>query len=326
MPKRSTANVGNRDRRPISDFTDKSAKRPGGKQSFADRRPAKRVKRVKKQFEYHSSSDEEEEAGEISAAATGANEVVIKKNDVAEPVAEPVEAPAAQAPEVPQVKSILKKTAAPPTIQDEEELDAGEQSLDDEDDEDVEGLDLATDEDDEEDDDLDDDDEFDRSDSESTTQRAKKKRNDPEAFATSISKILGSGLSTTKRAEPILSRSKDAADAAREVADSKLEARAKHKLRDEKRLAKEKGRVRDVLGLQDSGVSTQAILEEEKRLRKTAQRGVVKLFNAVRAAQVKAEEAQAQVKGQVGIDKREEKVNEMTKQGFLDMIAAGGKK
>lgn len=317
MPKRSTANVGNRDKRPISDFTDRSAKRPAGKQSFADRRPAKRVKRIKK-FEYHSSSDEEEEQGDNDVAAEEDD-----NNKIDEDVAEPAEAPAVQAP---QVKSILKKTTAPPTIQDGEELEIGEESLEDEeDDEDAEGLDLATDEDDEEEDDLEDD-EFDLSDTESTTQRAKKKRNDPEAFATSISKILSSGLSTTKRAEPILSRSKDAADAAKEVAESKLEARAKHKLREEKRLAKDRGRVRDVLGLQDASVSTEAILEEEKRLRKTAQRGVVKLFNAVRAAQVKAEEAQAQVKGQVGIDKREEKVNEMTKQGFLDMIAAGGKK
>jgi len=67
-------------------------------------------------------------------------------------------------------------------------------------------------------------------------------------------------------------------------------------------------------------------MELEKRLRKTAQRGVVKLFNAVRAAQVKGEEAarEARAKGLVGQGRREEKVNEMSKKGFLDLIAGGG--
>lgn len=72
---------------------------------------------------------------------------------------------------------------------------------------------------------------------------------------------------------------------------------------------------------------------------------MVKLFNAVRAAQIKAEEAQKQVKqkGVVGMTNREEKgnissslplqhkltaflaVTEMSKQGFLSLIQAGGK-
>lgn len=77
--------------------------------------------------------------------------------------------------------------------------------------------------------------------------------------------------------------------------------------------------------------------------------GVVKLFNAVRAAQIKGEEASRQVKqkGVVGMGAREEKgrlpnlpssfihwtkltqlpllVTEMSKQGFLSLIQAGGK-
>jgi len=69
------------------------------------------------------------------------------------------------------------------------------------------------------------------------------------------------------------------------------------------------------------------LTEEEKRLRKIAQRGVVKLFNAVRAAQVKAEQTAKEElkKGTIGMAHREEKVNEMSKQGFLDLIG-GGKK
>lgn len=77
----------------------------------------------------------------------------------------------------------------------------------------------------------------------------------------------------------------------------------------------------------DGGPSAQQILEQERRLRKTAQRGVVKLFNAVRAAQVKGEEAarEARVKGLVGTKRREERVGEMGKQAFLDLVAGGGK-
>ena len=156
----------------------------------------------------------------------------------------------------------------------------------------------------------------------------KRKRNDPDAFATSMSKILGSKLTTAKRADPVLSRSKEASTASKELIDTRLEARAKNKLREEKRAALEKGRVKDVMGLQSADTSTADIMEEEKRLRKTAQRGVIKLFNAVRAAQIKGEEAarEARTAGVVGLTNREERVNEMSKKGFLELIAAGGKK
>ncbi|KAK0122895.1 hypothetical protein ONS96_009920 [Cadophora gregata f. sp. sojae] len=163
----------------------------------------------------------------------------------------------------------------------------------------------------------------------------KRKRNDPEAFATSMSKILGSKLSTSKRSDPVLSRSVDAIQASKEITDLALEKAARHKLRVEKREAMDKGRVKDVLGASTAfdaangvadGPSVQETMELEKRLRKTAQRGVVKLFNAVRAAQVKGEEAawEARTKGLVGHGRREEKVNEMSKKGFLDLIAGGG--
>jgi mitochondrial fusion and transport protein UGO1 len=156
----------------------------------------------------------------------------------------------------------------------------------------------------------------------------KRKRNDPTAFATSMSKILGSKLTTSKRTDPVLSRSKDASAAVKEMSEARLEAKAKQKLKDQKLAKLDTGRVKDVLGLEDPEVSTEQIQEVEKKLRKIAQRGVVKLFNAVRAAQVKGEEAarEARMTGVVGMDRREEKVNEMSKKGFLDLIAGGGKK
>lgn len=193
--------------------------------------------------------------------------------------------------------------------------------------------------DDEEEDELDvEADEFDVEDSESeasdvsesstTAARKVRKRNDPEAFATSISKILNTKLTTTKRSEPILSRSKDAQQANRELADNKLTEKARRQVVAERKAAQEKGRVKDVLGLNDPNVSTADTTAKEKELRRTAQKGVIKLFNAVRAAQVKGEQAERDAKAQnvVGMDKREEKVKEMSKQGFLDMITGGSKK
>jgi hypothetical protein len=166
--------------------------------------------------------------------------------------------------------------------------------------------------------------------------KRKRKRNDPDAFATSMSKILGSKLSASKRSDPVLSRSATAIQASKEITDLALEKKAKAKLREEKRAALDKGRVKDVLGVStafdtangsgEGGLSVQETMELEKRLRKTAQRGVVKLFNAVRAAQIKGEEAarNARNMGLVGQGRREEKITEMSKKGFLDLIAGSG--
>ncbi|KAK3328260.1 Rrp15p-domain-containing protein [Cercophora scortea] len=181
------------------------------------------------------------------------------------------------------------------------------------------------------------------SDADTAERRTKSKRNDPEAFAVSISKMLSSKLPTSRRADPIVARSAAAADSARQAVDSALEAKARKRLREQKRLAMEKGRVRDVLVasttrtlniatgeveevVEDGAESTGQLLATERRLRKVAQRGVVKLFNAVRAAQVKAAEAEraARNEGIPGVKRKEEKVTEMSRKGFLDLIASGG--
>ncbi|KAL2676995.1 hypothetical protein Neosp_010762 [[Neocosmospora] mangrovei] len=162
--------------------------------------------------------------------------------------------------------------------------------------------------------------------------RKKSKRNDPNAFATSLSKILSTKLSTSKRSDPVLSRSAAAHEASKAAVDSALEAKARKQIRDQKRLALEKGRVKDVLiatandTTGELETSTSEILVTERRLRKVAQRGVVKLFNAVRAAQVKALETEktSRKEGIIGMEQRKEKVNEMSKKGFLELIASGG--
>lgn len=170
---------------------------------------------------------------------------------------------------------------------------------------------------------------------------SKAKRNDPAAFATSMSKILSTKLSTSRRADPVLARSAAAHEASRQAVDSALETKARKQLRMTKRAAMEKGRVRDVLvatngqfggnvhpvtGEVMEGESVGATVETERRLRKVAQRGVVQLFNAFRQAQVKAVEAERGVRkeGVIGVDRKKEKITEMSKKGFLDLIASGG--
>lgn len=157
-----------------------------------------------------------------------------------------------------------------------------------------------------------------------TQRKPASKRNDPEAFSTSISKILSTKLSQTAKKDPVLSRSREAVQVSNDIANDRLEKRAKAKLRADRKEELEHGRVKDVLGL-TTGVAGETA-EEEKRLRKIAQKGVVKLFNAVRAAQVKGEEAarDERRKGTVGSGNREEKITEVSKQGFLDLI--NGKK
>ncbi|KAK2589581.1 pre-60S ribosomal particles component [Conoideocrella luteorostrata] len=169
-------------------------------------------------------------------------------------------------------------------------------------------------------------------DSDNAESKPKSKRNDPNAFATSISKILNTKLSSSKRSDPVLSRSAAAHEASKAAVESALESKAKRHIKEQKKKASEKGRVKDVLiatrddHTGEAEASTAEILETEKKLRKVAQRGVVKLFNAVRAAQVKALEAEkdARKDGVIGMNNRESKVNELSKKGFLDLIASGG--
>ncbi|KAI5200265.1 Rrp15p-domain-containing protein [Aureobasidium subglaciale] len=323
-------------------------KRPEG---MGYRKPKKLVKKFKKQKAYHSDSedddiqttntttdfkpvdmDDSDDDIEVEDAPTPApaSAPVVEEKKATPKLAAPAKSKPTSAPVQPKLKSALKqsKKADPPSESDEDEEEEEEEDDDDGDD-DVEDLDALDDED-LDDSDLEDDDELDLSDDEDGEGRTKKtrKRNDPTAFATSMSKILGTKLTTSKRQDPVLSRSAAATAASKELAEQKLELKAKRKMHAEKREALEKGRVKDVLGLNTPEVSTAVIQETEKRLQKTAQRGVVKLFNAVRAAQVQGEQARSEAKkeGVIGISQREERVSEMSKKGFLDLIATGGKK
>lgn len=214
-------------------------------------------------------------------------------------------------------KSKLAEKDAPSEEEEEEGEDGQDSEADDDDDDELDENDEYS--------DLDDDEQEEDSGKAARKPKSKSKRADPDAFATSLSKILATKLSATRRADPVLARSAEAQQASRRALDAALEAKARKKLRDQKRLALEKGSVRDVLA-PTPGQTTAEILERERRLRKVAQRGVVQLFNAFRTAQVKAAEAERATKkaGVVGMDRKKEKVTEMSKKGFLDLIAAGG--
>lgn len=354
------------------------AQKRAWKNEAGERRPKKKVKRVKKQDDYYSSDEDEENTanGAVQRASDAPKNMPKRVANVEEveitggnslPLGERVPGKNTtsrrESKSVPRPKPILKKAApvqiSKATAQPQVESESG-------DDEGIQVDDLETntalnmnvdessaddDDDDDDADNLDDLDENDEPDLEATssgeeddseseggddgtsqassshTLSQRKKRNDPTAFATSISKILETKLSTSKRSDPVLSRSKSALEASQTLADAKLEAKARAQIRAEKRAAAEKGRVKDVLGLQTPDVDTGAMVEEERRLKKIAQRGVVFMFNAVRKAQVSAEEERKRVVGEgvVGMQKREERVNDMSKQGFLELISSGGK-
>jgi len=284
------------------------------------RRPKKKLKIRNKQTDYYSSSEDDEGVEvqdvqePIELTASNATPIRTKpkpilKQDV---VAAPVELDEALDEDEPDLDELERNTA----------LNAGGAESDEEEDSDDEAVENSSNSD--PDSSADDD-----SDLDSTTKpaRQKKKRNDPTAFATSISKILSTKLPTSKRPDPVLVRSSEAHSTSQNLAFAKLTQKTHSLLRKEKLLAQQNGRETDVLGLETPEVDTGMRLEEEERLKKTAQRGVVRLFNAVRAAQVRAEEGARTVQSDLGVigrERRREKVEEMSKEGFLDLISKGG--
>ncbi|KAF6233936.1 hypothetical protein HO173_007766 [Letharia columbiana] len=157
------------------------------------------------------------------------------------------------------------------------------------------------------------------------------KADDASAFASSMSAILGNKLTTTQRANPILARSADAKEADEALLDLKLGRKAKTEIRrkHQEKLLKEihgegagdmVGSIADIEDPEDYG-TVFAYQQREKGLRKTAEKGVVKMFNAFTHVRGKTVEA----KGMVGSRAQKEgKATEMTKEGWLDYVGQGG--
>lgn len=164
------------------------------------------------------------------------------------------------------------------------------------------------------------------------------KADNPSAFASSMAGILGYKLTRTQRANPILARSADAKEADETLLDMKLEKKAKAEMRkekfkkggDPKKRSKEvhgdgaQDLVRNVLGI-DEPLEPQQVFayqQHEKELRKMAQKGVVKMFNAFTSVRERAMEAQRLGGSRA---KKEEKATEMSKEGWLEYVGQGGK-
>ena len=179
------------------------------------------------------------------------------------------------------------------------------------------------------------------SDSEPHPDKKKKetlKADNPSAFASSMAGILGYKLTRTQRANPILARSADAKEADETLLDMKLEKKAKVEMRKDKfkkggdpnMKSKEihgdgaQDLVRNVLGV-DEPLEPQEVFayqQHERELRKMAQKGVVKMFNAFTSVRERAMEAQGLGGSRA---KKEEKATEMSKEGWLEYVGQGGK-
>ncbi|PHH75670.1 hypothetical protein CDD80_2189 [Ophiocordyceps camponoti-rufipedis] len=293
------------------------------KKRSTDGRPQRPSKKQKKRYEYHSSDSDNEQGADADAAKLlddSDNDVLDAAVAAASDSDEERSSGSGEGDDITgkgsqsQRRKKSRSTGA-------DAVDGGE------------GTGESGEEDEDEDDGDEDDSDADDSDrrKSSSKGKTKSKRNDPTAFATSLSKILSTKLSSSKRPDPVLARSAAAHEASKAVVDTALEAKARRHLKEQKRKALEKGRVKDVLLATNNvggepSVSTAEVLSRERKLRDVAKRGVIKMFNAVRAAQIKATEAEKAAKksGVIGTDRRKEKINELSKKGFLELIASGG--
>ncbi|KAI9480417.1 MAG: ribosomal RNA-processing protein [Benjaminiella poitrasii] len=177
-------------------------------------------------------------------------------------------------------KQLKNKTVKKSTKEEEDKLDLQSESSNEET-KDVNELVPSDNEEEDQDVDMDDDaddedadEEYDESDDDNMDIDGKKKSNkyDTDAFSSAMTNILASSLSGSDKKQPILARSKGVE---RKIEDEKLDYKARKILSAQKKALQEKGRV----------IPDYTTFEYEKRLRKVATRGVVKLFNAIRTQQ-----------------------------------------
>ncbi|KAJ3170568.1 hypothetical protein HDU88_008469 [Geranomyces variabilis] len=121
-------------------------------------------------------------------------------------------------------------------------------------------------------------------------------------LASAIGKILAGDLGAKDATRPILAKQKHLEQA---INNEKLEDKARRVITAEKKKKIEVGHV----------VPDHTTTDYEKKLRKVATRGVVKLFNAIRVAQRTAEEVKSD-----GVLKNRDAAPVISKNTFLDMI------
>lgn len=152
--------------------------------------------------------------------------------------------------------------------------------------------------------------------------KIKKKKNlddGSESFANAFNAIVGSRLKAYNRKDPILTKNKTTL---KKLESDKLEAKAKRLILSEKKQVHDKHRVKNLLPSASEPEKVRTIIHNERQLKKVAQKGVVRLFNAVLSTQIKTNQELGQEK--VGQTKKEELMNEISKEKFLDLVQAAG--
>lgn len=145
-------------------------------------------------------------------------------------------------------------------------------------------------------------------------------------FSTAVNAILSSHLKAYDRKDPIMARNKKVL---KQNESQKLEQKAKRELLAEKKKLLNKARKKDIIPTAsvdtDNGEEIRNVLEKERKLRKIAQKGVVKLFNAILSTQVKTDKEASEKLGSVrNRTERKELITEVSKEKFLDLVKAAG--
>ena len=145
-------------------------------------------------------------------------------------------------------------------------------------------------------------------------------------FSSAMSAILSSHLKAYDRKDPIMARNKKVL---KENESSKLEYKAKKALVAEKKKLLNKTRKTDIIPIASdelhTGEEIREIIAKEARLRKIAQKGVVKLFNAILSTQVRTNKEVEDTMGDIrNKSERRELITEVSKEKFLDLVKAAG--
>ncbi|AJW06792.1 Rrp15p [Saccharomyces cerevisiae YJM1418] len=190
---------------------------------------------------------------------------------------------------------------------------------------DNEQSDAEEDDDEEEEEEDDDDDEEEEDDDFPRKKKSKNSKHDDGStgFSAAVNAILSSHLKAYDRKDPIMARNKKVL---KQSESEKLEYKAKKALLAEKKKLLGKARKTDIIPIasgEDRSENIRKVLEKETALRKIAQKGAVKLFNAILATQVKTEkEVSENLSGIKNKEEKKELITEVSKEKFLDLVKA----
>lgn len=145
-------------------------------------------------------------------------------------------------------------------------------------------------------------------------------RKETEKFSNAMNALLDTHLKAYDRKDPILARSKKEL---KTFENDKLEQKAKRLLLNEKKKKLTANRVQNLLPTDDK--IARSVFEHEKKLKKTAQKGVIKLFNAILMTQTSTLENINNESSLLGQSKKKELVNEISKEKFLSLVQQAGK-